>query len=49
MKEIINYLDCVHDWELFVAEKTMYHFCRMCKATLYDGRVYPFRDKEIKS
>lgn len=31
-----------HAWELFVAQHSSvyYHFCRDCKSTLYDGRIY---------
>lgn len=33
--------DQPHAWEFHIADKTTpYHFCRKCKSTLYNGRVY---------
>ena len=33
-----------HRWEYFVADTTTpYYFCRNCKKTLFNGRVYGLR------
>ena len=35
---------CVHNWELYIADNTPYHFCKICEHTLYLGKIKGYKD-----
>ena len=40
-KKLNDYLTCVHDWKMFIADERLpYSFCSKCKSTAYNGDIY---------